>query len=505
MPTEPLVRTLARARARWLARSILARSVETLTAAVAGVALLLILGAEILDWRWIGALVAAAFAVGVYRVITGLPDPYRILQEVDRRLGLQDALSTAFYYRQKTPVRHGLPEGIRQAQRRQAERLAQEADVRRAIPIAAPRALYLLAVLAVLAGSLFALRYGVTRRLDLRPPLAAILFPGPESQPTRQAKAQRRAGINEKLKRWLEQAGIPLKDTPIESDGAAPPQHTATAAETTEFTAAARRPDFPKPVPLTAGEELGDDGAGDPSEQVGEAAGESSETGGPGRDSSARSNSPWPPENSNLLEQFREALANLLERLKSRPSSGQSDLTAKLGNDGAESANSRRSQSEKSAPGPGRQSEGDAVTEGDGREPSDGAEEARSAAGKPGGRDPDLQPAREGRSGIGKEDGRKDTREAEQLAAMGKLTELFGRRQATLTGEVTVEVTSGTQKLRTPYSEQQARHAEAGGEIHRDEVPLLFQHYVQRYFEEVRKSLPPAPRPGSAATGNGEP
>jgi len=43
------------------------------------------------------------------------------------------------------------------------------------------------------------------------------------------------------------------------------------------------------------------------------------------------------------------------------------------------------------------------------------------------------------------------------------------------------------QKLATPYSESDATHAEGGGEIQRDEVPLLYQRYVQQYFEQVHK------------------
>src|SRR5450756_1577310 len=56
-----------------------------------------------------------------------------------------------------------------------------------------PRAVYLMAGLALLAGSLFALRYGLSRRLDLKQPLANFL---PESltggKPVRQANNARR-------------------------------------------------------------------------------------------------------------------------------------------------------------------------------------------------------------------------------------------------------------------------------------------------------------------------
>ena len=103
-------------------------------------------------------------------------------------------------------------------------------------------------------------------------------------------------------------------------------------------------------------------------------------------------------------------------------------------------------------------------------------------------------------SGAGKQDGAKDAKLAEQLAAMGKISEIIGKRSANVTGEVTVEVTSAKQPLRTPYSDGKASHGEGGGEINRDEVPAAFQEYVQQYFEQVRK-----PAKGASKAGGGPP
>ena len=62
-------------------------------------------------------------------------------------------------------------------------------------------------------------------------------------------------------------------------------------------------------------------------------------------------------------------------------------------------------------------------------------------------------------------------------------------------GEVMVEVSGGKQQLRTQYTKSGAQHAEGGGEIRRDEIPLHHQDYVQQYFEEVRKAAPAAKNP----------
>jgi hypothetical protein len=102
---------------------------------------------------------------------------------------------------------------------------------------------------------------------------------------------------------------------------------------------------------------------------------------------------------------------------------------------------------------------------------------------------------------MGKQDGDKDVEQAEQLEAMGKISEIIGKRNEKLQGEIMVEVNSSKQSLRTQYSQRSAAHTESGAEIRRDEIPLDYQSYVQQYFAEVRKESArpngsrPAPRP----------
>ena len=73
---------------------------------------------------------------------------------------------------------------------------------------------------------------------------------------------------------------------------------------------------------------------------------------------------------------------------------------------------------------------------------------------------------------------------------MGKLAEIIGKRAQDVTGEMMVEVPSGRQQLRTAYSDRVGRHSDTGGEINRDEVPLLFQQYVREYMERVHRQPP---------------
>jgi hypothetical protein len=95
-------------------------------------------------------------------------------------------------------------------------------------------------------------------------------------------------------------------------------------------------------------------------------------------------------------------------------------------------------------------------------------------------------------SGVGSEEGDKSTRQAEALKAMGKISELFGKRAENVQGAVMIEVGSTRQQLKTPLSQRNATHVEAGSEIHRDDVPLEYQPFVQQYFDQVRRTAPPA-------------
>jgi hypothetical protein len=90
-------------------------------------------------------------------------------------------------------------------------------------------------------------------------------------------------------------------------------------------------------------------------------------------------------------------------------------------------------------------------------------------------------------SGIGHTNGDKDIKDAEQLKAMGKLAEIIGRRSANLTGDITVETSSTNQQLRTQYSGRVGQHADLGGEINRDEIPVMYRAYVREYMQLVHK------------------
>ncbi|MBZ5581530.1 MAG: hypothetical protein LAQ30_04860, partial [Acidobacteriia bacterium] len=155
--------------------------------------------------------------------------------------------------------------------------------------------------------------------------------------------------------------------------------------------------------------------------------------------------------------------------------------SAQNGNQGSGSQDGSRQQAGRDGRPSGREGDGQ---QGDADRMADDSQDGRGKAAGAGEQQASKQPG----SGIGNQDGSKDIKQAEQLAAMGKISEILGRRSANLSGEVTVEVQSSRQQLRTPYAARDSRHTEAGAEIGRDEVPLALQPYVEQYFEQVRKT-----------------
>jgi hypothetical protein len=162
-------------RRRILGNELFAQGANASSAALSVLILLLLLGTQVLSWYWMVLVPALSAAVGLYLVRKRLPAPYAVAQIVDARMGLADTLSTALYFSQ-TPVGTGqMAAEVRRVQTEQAERLAATVDARLAVPFKLPRAVYLMAALTLVATSLFALRYGINRTLDLKPPLASML------------------------------------------------------------------------------------------------------------------------------------------------------------------------------------------------------------------------------------------------------------------------------------------------------------------------------------------
>jgi hypothetical protein len=444
-------------------------------------ALMLVAGRQILDWPWmLGAAVLGA-GVAAYRTWRRAPSAYRVVCAVDRHLGLHDTLSTAHYF-----ARAGAAaDEIRQAQRAVAEQMARTVDPRAALPPGPGLAYYSLGAAGLLAAGLFGLRYGVTRSLDLRPPMVQLAFDGYRGPVAEQA-SNKKSAAQEIIDEQLRKMGVAPDQRPTEALGDSSGKYDAGKPQTApDGSAVAERDQTP------TGRELETSGNADgaPSGKDGAEPQEGRSSPPPASDGKARPTAP-PSEKDNLLRKLQDAMANLLEKMKIKPPPGLGQQTAS--SKGVPQPGGRhQARAEKGAPGQGRQESAENAASADLQgqtQPGQGQRSAQAAQGHSGERGAQRPSPQAGRSGAGRQDGDKAIKDAEQLAAMGKISEILGRRAAELKGEVLVEVRSGDQQLKTQYSQKQAVHTDSGGEIHRDEIPLLYQPYVQQYFEQIRKT-----------------
>jgi hypothetical protein len=356
-----------------------------------------------------------------------------------------------------------------------------------------PRAVYLLAGLAVVAGSLFALRYGLSRRLDLKQPLANFL---PESLTG--GKLVRQAG--DARRNHKQGPETPDDGTaPANQDQPNPGQQDQNQEiqppgdAQSEALAKMDAKSFKIPKPDEQGDNemasddadsqgegaSGKDGEDSPNGQ-GDSKGGQSDKQPNGEKQDAKS----PSESSSLMSKLKDAFQNLMSKAKSQQNQqgsqqqGKDQKSAQGKSPGSKQQNGKDGQPQKGS------QQGDAQEGEDGQEAKN-SENAQQGKGQ--GKSDSQQASKQPGSGIGSQDGDKAIRDAEQLAAMGKISEILGKRSANISGEATVEVQTTNQQLRTPYAQKGAAHTQGGAEISRDEVPVALQPYVQQYFEQMRK------------------
>ena len=495
-------RLIGEARRRILNNEILAQGAIAANAALAALILLLLLGSEILSWPVVISVPLAAVILGYFRLRRRIPSEYAVAQIVDDRLGFLDTISTAVFFEQAGSAAKA-DAGVLRAQRERADRLAQTADARQAIPMVVPRSAYVAAALVVAACSLFALRYGLTRQLDLKQPLANFL---PES-----LKPGRRTEQANNQKRNHKQ----VPQTPDENGEGADQDQAAKSEQNsdqqTQSDAPAETEGRPNANAKTPGKQQDQQPdsqmATDDQQDGGENGAQNSEDNqdgqqgdgknaqqqdkqGNNKQQDANNNN----ENSSLMDKMKDAFQNLLSKVKpqqqQQQSGQQQDQKGQQGKSqqGAKQKDSKQGQQQNAG------QQGDAQ-EGENGEQAKNDENAQQQKGQ--GKSDSQQASKQPGSGVGSQDGDKAIKNAEQLAAMGKLSEIMGKRSQTITGEATVEVQQTSQQLKTNYVNKGVQHSQGGAEISRDEVPVALQPYVQQYFEQVRKQSGTAPVPAA--------
>jgi hypothetical protein len=477
---------LSKARRRELAHLVLDKAAMATIIAMGGAILLLLVGTEILDWYWLVLLAAVSLGYGFYSLRNSIPTLYALAQRIDRRLKLADALSTALYFGQH-PDPHR--QSVCDRQRQDAEAVAREVDLRQALPLSRSRYALPAAGLALVALGLFGLRYLVTGTLSLKPSLVEIAYDSFFGAKPYEAKNQLKGlrpkqdpsaasdapdGKSQDKDNAPEDLNSP--DNPQEDDALEPSQTPGKAeskgkgddkGDSNADQKGEKGADKDAADQNNKGDSKGDDKNGDPKN------GNPDSNGGKSGSES-------------LMDKIRDAMANLANKMKPQGGKQQSSSDAKQ----SPPNGSQQEKGEKSSQGKDQKSQ-DASTsadaegdQGDQTDSNDATDSKKSS---------DKNASKDAKNGIGSQDGDKAIKEAEQLQAMGKISEVLGKRSANVSGEVMVEVGNGKQPLKTPWAQRQATHVEAGSEIHRDEVPLIYQQFVTNYFEEIRKAAPAAP------------
>lgn len=488
-----VIERIRQARRRYLWNEMLAQGAWALSAALAAVIFLLLLGTQILDWQWLIVLPAATLGLGAWLTFRRLPSAYRIAQLIDNRLKLSDSLSTALFFGTDGRERR-VQEGVRAMQNAEAERLAAGIDLRAAIPFTLPRAVYSVAILGVAASSLFALRYGLDHQLSLQKPLASIIQQAFGLDQQQVAALDRRQPMPPPQRKRLDMQDMQGLSV---DDGQLPREGDLQAGEALDVAGSPASPDQSKQGAARSatrqqnGQEQGDEMSDDGEESSGVSSGaeeqgregkQGKQQGKEGGQQSGDEQGSGDSSNNSLLSKFREAMQNMMSRMRQPQGGGQGGQQQAAKNEG-----NRQGKQQAGEGREGQQQGSGQEGQGQDGQPGSQAQAAQSASGRGSGQSGEENAAKQPGSGIGRQDGDKDLKNAEQLAAMGKLSEIIGKRSANLTGEVSVEVQSSRQQLQTPYSQRRATQGETVAEISRDEVPVALQSYVQQYFEQVRR------------------
>lgn len=457
---------LAKARQRSITHMVVHQLVVTLAVTLGGAAIILLAGSEVVSWVWLAPLSLASLAAGLYAARKRFPSLYMVAQWVDARLHLTDTLSTAAYFLEAPG---SADTTVRESQRRQAERLAATVDLKQALPLKRPGALFPAVGLAIAVAGIFLLRYAMLGSFDPRTPLAQSAFDSLFRPTKQQAKAGGLPEDGNQPGDGREESKEAAKNNDFAGEPAAPTdpnlgdqqkeQNPQQAANKDQQGEGQDKQDSP------AGKEQAD--KGNENKQ-----GDKQQEG----NQNAKSN----PDPS-LLNKVREALNDMLNKMKSSP------------NESAKNQKGEQQQDNEQQSGPDGQAQdkGDSQQSQNGKQSSDAQDGSNNAQNKP---------SQEQQNGIGSQEGDKAGKQAEALKAMGKITELLGKRAENVKGAVMVEVGSTKQQLKTQVTQSQAAHAEAGSEIHRDTVPPIYEQFVQRYFETIRKASPSAPAPSASQT-----
>ena len=413
---EDLIR---QARRRFILNEAFAQSAFAAAVLAGGLILLLLLGTHYLSAWSLILFAVAGVGVGVYRMRQRTPDSYTTAVRLDNSAQLQDALSTAFHYSQHPGSVPPSAAQFQQMQREQAEAAARTVAVGVALPFTLPRAFYAMAALAVAASVLVGVRYRVGQGIDLQRPITEVLF---EDQNAPRAKAVAKAKYSAPSE-WSEEARDMLSKLGIKPDfdetavGEADPLDKALEQMLQNGQTRASQKGSGSEKGGEQGKDAQKGADGNSSEPVdggdkkGDEKGTASKDAKGGDDSSKETQGKPGDSDNGLLTKLLNAAQSMMA--KSTPQAG--DTPPKSDTQGGQK---RDSTTKATGPGQGTPEK----TSGD--QDSDETDPDGAAMGGQKGKGNDTTPSKtpqgqEG-SGIGRANGSKDIKAAEQLKAMGR-------------------------------------------------------------------------------------
>ena len=446
-----------------------------------GAIVLLILGTETVPPSWLAILTAIALCTVAYRVYARRLPTYRVAQILDRRLQLQDSLSTAWYLLEHAELER-TPAVLFQVDR--AERIASGIDSARAFPFAGRRSWQLTVLLAIVALGLFALRYLVTRSLSLQHTIMPFQLADVVERIENSLHPGK--GVPEHARQETSRRASPGRgQEPGQSPNAPPEGQQGGGPQELSSSAAAKAPAGTQQAKGDAADSSSPAGDSRTGQDTGQPSTESN-TGKQGAGKEGEQNGTT-QKDSGVVDRMKDALSSLMAKLRpnadGQRSSQQNQRSSQAQRSGDEAIAGKRDNANRQPGARNEQSDQQQSAEG---EAQGATAEKTQSSGRSSSESADHK-TDSAQSGVGHQNGDKDIKDAEQLKAMGKLAEIIGKRSEDLTGDVTIETSSGNQQLKTKYSGRVGQHADLGGEITRDQIPIAYREYVREYMDLVRK------------------
>lgn len=485
-PLRTVVRSACRRRFLVVATEQLSLAV---TLVLCGGILLLLLGTQILDWYWLALLALVGLVFVALRVRSRMLSSYRVAQLLDRRLDLSDSLSTGWFLLSR-PRHRSEPLADLHIQR--AEALAASIRPASAFPFTGRKAWAFTGALAAAGFGLFAVRYLVTSSLSLHEALIPMHFEAVverlrdmlPAQGSGQKSAQATGAAHRDKAIAAPQNAQQLLQTPGSDQPGTPDPNARNQVQSQQQSARAQSG------------KLGDSANGSKesaSNDSLQARADEQQNGSrstPQQSSSTKeldnAEAAANQQNSNgLLNRMRDALSGLMAKMRQNESAQKQGDSSRSSNDkksGEQLANNNQQGSQSQQSPTNQQAREQQPSQGQGQT----TEKAQSAPASNANQMADKKRS-DSQSGIGRQDGDKALKEAEEQKAMGKLADIIGKRSANVTGDMTVETGSGKQELQTRVTGRMGAHSDSGGEINRDDIPVEFQAYVRAYMEQIRK------------------